>query len=126
MNANEIAFKLDRALDLLEQARKSISGANAWGIWDILGGGMISSYLKHSSVKDAKRYAEEADQILSSIDWTLLETKAPNISIDNTLAFLDLFFDDFGIDIFVQTRIMEARKELDQAISTLSYYRSLI
>ncbi len=123
---NDTAYKLDRAIFLLKKAEDSLSGAKLLGIWDILGGGMFSSIFKHSAIHDAKRYAEEADSILSSIDWTFLRAKAPDMDVGSILTVLDCFFDSFIADIFVQSKISKAKREIEDMIRTLSHYRSLI
>ena len=121
---NDTVYRLDMAIELLKKAQKSLSGAGVLGIWDMLGGGMISSFLKHNSIEDARRYAQEAERILSTIDWSDSISSAPRIEIDRILAFLDIFFDGFVVDLVVQTKISRARQELDRALSALIDFRS--
>ena len=42
-----------RALDALAEAADSLDSAKRWGIVDILGGGLITSVIKHSRLGDA-------------------------------------------------------------------------
>ena len=44
----------DVALDHLERARRSLSSASGWGLFDTLGGGFISGLIKHSKMSDAE------------------------------------------------------------------------
>ena len=38
----------EAALEKLEKAKASLESASGWGIFDIIGGGFISSAVKHS------------------------------------------------------------------------------
>ena len=44
-----------RALDALAEAADSLDSAKRWGIVDILGGGFVTSMVKHSRLGDANR-----------------------------------------------------------------------
>ena len=39
-----------------------------------------------------------------------------NINIDGFLTFADFFFDGFLSDVFIQSRINDAKRQLDEAI----------
>lgn len=44
----------DVALDHLERAKRCLSSASGWGLFDTLGGGFISGLIKHSKMSDAE------------------------------------------------------------------------
>ena len=50
----------ERALDSLYGARKELDSAGNWGLLDLFGGGMLSTFVKHSRMDDARRYMERA------------------------------------------------------------------
>ena len=54
----------DRALEGLERAKANLNSARNWGIWDMLGGGIISGMLKRSKMRDADEDMEYARQEL--------------------------------------------------------------
>lgn len=43
----------DVALNHLERAKRSLSSASGWGLFDTLGGGFISGLIKHGKMNDA-------------------------------------------------------------------------
>lgn len=50
----------DRALRSLRTASEKLNSAKNWGIVDLLGGGLITDLIKHSKMRDASRYLDEA------------------------------------------------------------------
>ena len=54
----------EAALSSLRNAQEKLNSAKNWGIWDIVGGGFMSSLIKHSRMDDAQEYMEEAGQNL--------------------------------------------------------------
>jgi hypothetical protein len=48
------------ALQALDDAERNISSARSFGVWDMLGGGFLSSMLKHSKMDEAQRCMERA------------------------------------------------------------------
>ena len=53
----------EAALSSLRNAQEKLNSAKNWGIWDIVGGGFMSSLIKHSRMDDAQEYMEEAGRI---------------------------------------------------------------
>ncbi|NLC11364.1 MAG: hypothetical protein GX767_03815 [Firmicutes bacterium] len=52
------------ALKLLQKVRDSLSSAQGWSIWDMLGGGLIATAVKHSRIDDARKHVHDAQQAL--------------------------------------------------------------
>lgn len=104
-----------RALNSLRRAEKALDSARGWGIMDMLGGGLISSLIKHSKVDDAQHYVEQAQYDLEDFCRELKDVNLPDVRIDGFLTFADFFFDGFLADFLVQQRINEARSQLDRA-----------
>mgnify|MGYP000338007107 CR=1 FL=1 len=50
----------ERALQSLYAARDKLGSARNWGIFDMLGGGFISDFVKHSKMNDAAALMEQA------------------------------------------------------------------
>ena len=104
-----------RALNSMRRAQKALDTARGWGIMDMLGGGMISSLIKHSKVSDAQHYVEQARYDLDDFCNELRDVNLPDVNIDGFLSFADFFFDGFLADFLVQRRINEARAQLERA-----------
>ncbi len=104
-----------RALNSLRRAQKALDTARGWGIIDMLGGGLISSLIKHSKVDDAQYNVEQAKFDLEAFCDELQDVNLPDVHIDGLLSFADFFFDGFLADYLVQRRINEARTQLERA-----------
>lgn len=57
-----------RALLALGNAERYLSSASGWGLWDMFGGGMFSSLMKHSKMDDAQRSIEQAQRALQNFN----------------------------------------------------------
>ena len=99
----------------LTEAQSRLSSARGWGIYDILGGGMISSLIKHSKLGAAQRCIEQAQADLDEFRQELMDVDLPWVQADNFLSFADCFFDNFLADFMVQQRINEARRRVEEA-----------
>ena len=104
-----------RALNSLRKAQGYLDSARGWGILDMLGGGMISSLIKHSKLSDAQRCIDQAQYDLDAFRRELADVNLPYAEIDGFLTFADFFFDGFLADLMVQSRINDAREKLEDA-----------
>lgn len=104
-----------RALNSLRKAQDYLNSARGWGILDMLGGGMISSLIKHSKLSDAQRCIDQAQYDLDAFRRELADVNLPFAEIDGFLTFADFFFDGFLADLMVQSRINDAREKLEDA-----------
>ena len=104
-----------RAHNSLRQARKRLDSARGWGIYDMLGGGMISSLIKHSKISDAREDVERARKDLEAFSRELRDVDLPEVNIDGFLTFADFFFDGLLADLLVQKKINDARAQIDRA-----------
>lgn len=113
----------EAALSSLRNAQEKLNSAKNWGIWDIVGGGFMSSLIKHSRMDDAQEYMEEARQNLRRFekelqDVSLSDAFSRNSSMDisSFLRFADSFFDNMFLDFYVQTQINQACDAVENAI----------
>lgn len=103
----------DRAEEALEYVIKHLEGASSWGAWDMLGGGLITTAMKHSEIDKSRTYARTAqDQLqrFSSELGDVLEGEPLELEIGGFLGFADYFMDGFFVDAMVQTKIGEAKE----------------
>ena len=103
-----------RALDSLRAAQKALESARGWGIFDILGGGTISTLVKHSKLDRAREHIENAQYALKKFRRELADVDLPDVRIDGLLTFADFIFDGFFADLLVQQRINEARRQIER------------
>ena len=107
----------ERALDSLYGVRKELESAGNWGLLDMFGGGMFTTFVKHSRMNDAQRYMERAKRDLAAFSRELADvSETLNINSGDFLTFADYFFDGFVADMMVQSRIRDAQRQVDDAI----------
>ena len=108
------------ALASLREAQKKLESARQWGIVDLFGGGLISDMFKHSRMSEATSCMEAAKRDLQRFQRELGDVEIPmnlQIEVSSFLSFADVFFDNPISDYMVQTRIAEAREQVEEAIS---------
>lgn len=116
---NEAIAAGERALSSLRLAQDKLKSARSWGIWDMFGGGALSGLIKHNRISEASQYIEDAKRDLFKFEKELRDVSAPKnleLNMDGFLTFADFFFDGFIADYIVQSKIAEAREQVDRAI----------
>ena len=110
----------ERALSSLREADKQLGSARNWGLLDIFGGDTISGIMKHMKVSNANKYIEDAKRDLMAFRDELddiRDIEGLNIDIGGFLTFADFFFDGLIADICVQSKINDARRQVQEAIA---------
>lgn len=110
----------ERALFSLRAAAGQLSSARGWGIVDLFGGGFFTNVMKHSRIEDASGNIEQAKRDLQIFQRELRDvTVMPvelNVEIGGFLSFADFFFDGLVADYLVQSRINEAKAQVEDTI----------
>ena len=110
--ANDALFHLNNADEMLSHAQN-------WGIVDLIGGGMISTFIKRSKMGDAQKEIESAKRSLRQLEMELRDLRGmPDIDLEmnDFLGFADYFFDGIVADWFTQSRIGDARSQVKEAM----------
>ena len=116
---NEAVRAGEKALVSLRAAQSKLDSARNWGIWDMLGGGLITSMIKHSRIDDASSCLESARTDLKIFQRELKDISdfsELGIDVGGFLSFADLFLDGIIADWMVQRKIDEAIKQVDSGI----------
>lgn len=109
----------ERALYSLRNASKELDSAKGWGFFDMFGGRGIATFVKHSKMNNAQQYMERAKYDLQTFSRELRDVSGYMNFEFNTgdfLSFADYFFDNFFVDMMVQNRINNAKRQVDEAI----------
>lgn len=107
------------ALVSLKEARKYISSAKGFGVWDILGGGSFVSLMKHYKIERARDAINQAKYDLNRFNRELRDVQMSiDLNIGDFLTIIDLM-DNFFADIMVQTKLSDAGRRIDQAIDAV-------
>ena len=61
----------DEALFHLRNASRELDKARGWGIWDIIGGGLLTNLIKHGKMRDAEYEIGCAKNALARFDKEL-------------------------------------------------------
>lgn len=118
------------ALRIAASIQSSLSSAENWGTWDMVGGGgMISHMAKHSHLDEAQGKVESLQKALGRFRTELADVKiAANltVNIEGFARFADYFFDGLFVDWAVQDRIRnasgqvyEVRRKVELALGKL-------
>ena len=92
----------------LEGVLASLESAKNWGTWDMLGGGLISTIVKHDRIDDARDGIYEVQAKLDSFERELSDVREQielGIDIGEFETFADYFFDSLIFDWAVQSKI---------------------
>ena len=88
-----------KALRSLEKAREYLNSARGWGLFDMLGGGFISTLVKHAKMESAQDCLEQARYDLEDFRREVADVRLPGLDTDDFLTFADFFFDGFFADL---------------------------
>lgn len=98
----------DTAAAGLGRAAQALESASSWGTWDILGGGMLASAVKHTRLDEAQSAVQDVQPLLQRFERELSDVNgapALNIETGGLAAFADIFTDSLLVDLLVQARI---------------------
>jgi chromosome segregation ATPase len=107
-----------QAIAGLEQVIGSLESAGNWGVWDMLGGGLISTAIKHSRIDDARSGVHDVQENISRFKRELADVQKNldlQIDIGELASFADFFFDGLIVDWIVQSRIEDSLARSKQA-----------
>ena len=114
----------ERALNSLSSAYFELKSARNWGIFDIIGGGFVSTLIKQTKMEKARSYMEQAKRDLRNFSRELQDVEGHidlDINLNDFLSFADFFFDGLIADWLVQSKINHARNQVEEAIARVEY-----
>jgi hypothetical protein len=109
------------AVQALWVATERLGSAGSWSTYDTwLGGGMIGSMVKHDRLDQAQQAASYAESRLAVLRSDLADVGvgaevAPELSLDRTTRFVDIWFDNMVTDLAVGQRISKAKETVTSA-----------
>ncbi len=95
---------------LVEAARDQLEAARGWGTFDMLGGGLMTTAIKHAKIDQARKQVQQAQAALARFARELADVKERldadgAFEMGGLLTFADYFFDGLIVDWMVQARI---------------------
>lgn len=119
----------NNTLDSLYKALNALDSAKSWSIADILGGGLLMTYMKRSRIKEAQKYIDNCKTSIEKFAKELQDINEDiNISLDTSefINFADYFFDGILVDWYVQSNISTAQNQVSNAISRVEHIKELL
>jgi hypothetical protein len=110
----------EQAISGLKRVRDAMQSASSWGVWDMLGGGLIATAVKHSRIDDARAEAYQVQELLRRFRRELADIDALSrevlTGIDGFETFADFFLDGLIFDWIVQSKIDRSLQNTRQMI----------
>ena len=96
----------------LNELMGTLKSAEDWGYVDMIGGGMITTYIKHSKIDKAKSQIITVQNKLHRLQRELKDLKIDSnleMNVGGLATFADYFFDGLIVDWIVQKGISKAK-----------------
>jgi DNA repair exonuclease SbcCD ATPase subunit len=109
----------------LERVLRSLESAHGWGVWDMIGGGLLATAAKHSNLDKARDEVHEVQSLMRRFQRELADIGSftGDVNIGGFERFADYFFDGLFVDWMVQSKI---NASLDRTREQLARVKSLI
>ncbi len=101
----------------LDQAVSDLQGARDMGTWDLIGGGILTTIIKHDRMDDARASIEQVQIELLRFKRELADvhqTAEMQIEMEPLERFADMFLDGLIIDWIVQSKINNSLEQVVQ------------
>lgn len=102
-------------LHLLREVERQLKGARNWGIYDMLGGGLLSTLIKHGKVDKAETLLRQVQSKLILLQKELGDVQvnlASEIRLTGFERFMDYAFDNILTDWVIQSKIQNSLREV--------------
>ena len=119
----EAEYAGNAALATADEILSSLSSAESWGTWDLVGGGLITDLAKHSHLDDAQASVEHLQAQLCTFRTELADVTVQadlQVGIDGFLRFADYFFDGIFADWAVLDRIHQSQGQVQAVRNQIS------
>jgi len=104
--------------DGLDEVLTSLNSASNWGTWDMLGGGLISTVIKHDHMDTARDASDRVKAQLVTFQRELADLSQfedLTIEVEPLERFADLWLDSLLFDWMVQSKIIRSREHAQSA-----------
>ena len=116
----------NRCLYAANDVIANLKKASDWGTWDVIGGGTMSTLMKHDYMSKAQSSVSALQSELRYFKSELADVKIYSnlsVSTDSFTKFADFFFDNIFVDLSVQDRI---RSSLNSVTGTKNQIQNSI
>ncbi|GHU70317.1 hypothetical protein FACS1894184_15610 [Clostridia bacterium] len=127
--ADRLIELCDQILGHFGEAQRQLGSARNWGILDLLGGGMLVTFIKHRKVDNVHSRLDAANYLLRQLGEELRQVGQPGqIQLDagDFAYFADYFFDGFFADLYFQNKLAQLRQQVDEAQAHVEKVRAAL
>ncbi len=115
----------EKAMQGLQMAVHSLQKAKNWGTFDMFGGGLIATAVKHSNIDDAEQIIKDVQVQLQRFRRELSDVHLSAIpdmivQLDSFISFADYFFDNLIFDWVVQSKINRSLNNCEHMYTQVS------
>lgn len=106
-----------QAIDAIAGLIERLDTAAGWGVVDLIGGGFLSTAIKHSELDRAEEAALQAQNSLNRLKSELADVGRYadlGVHLSGLATFADYFFDSLFVDWAIQSRIDEAKRRAQE------------
>lgn len=107
----------DEVTGLLCQIQDRLDSARGWGTWDMIGGGLVATMVKHDHINHAQDGLSQLQWALSNFRTELADVSdlaIPSLQIGEFATFADYFFDGLFSDWYIQTGIKRTQEDVSE------------
>lgn len=112
-----------QAHSVAESVLGALESAENWGTWDLVGGGLVTDFIKHDKIDGAQEQIEMLQVQLRRFSAELSDVKVfadMQVRADGFLRFADFFFDDFVSAWMVLDRVGRSKAQVEQVRQQLA------
>lgn len=132
---SENSVKLNQALNTTEEllgelnnAECNLKSARTWGIFDMLGGGLITDLIKHSKIGKAKDSMGRVNYLMDKLRSEINDIKNADyaMNVSTILTVADFLFDGVLVDVYMFSKIMQSLDEVKRLRDRINALRDEI
>lgn len=123
-NQREFQITVRKALNSLRACKANLDSAMAWGIVDIVGGGIFVTMIKQTKMEEATKQLQMAMRHLQYFRRENDHTDYVHqdfLRLGEFAISSDYLLDNPITDIYVQRRINSLRKRVEEAIESMEF-----
>ncbi|MCC4229388.1 hypothetical protein [Zunongwangia profunda] len=125
----EVLQEAEPALHYLNETFNQLQSAESWGTFDMIGGGLLVTSIKHGKIDEARLGISKAQFYLDNLSHELRDVVLPtqlneSIDIGDFKSFGDYIFDGLIFDFIVQEKISKSKSHVQRVylqVSTIEH-----
>ena len=125
----EVLQEAEPALHYLNETFNQLQSAESWGTFDMIGGGLLVTSIKHGKIDEARLGISKAQFYLDNLSRELRDVVLPtqlneSIDIGDFKSFGDYIFDGLIFDFIVQEKISKSKSHVQRVylqVSTIEH-----